>query len=415
MRAFSLVVSVLIYISSMQAQNYLINFTGSGESTSFDSIQVENLTQGTRLSLNGSDILQLIEIVGINKLIEEEKAVKIYPNPMITSTIVEFSYPNSQTVSLEIFDERGVLIANQSTHVPQGRQRYEISGLNTGIYTIVVSTEDRKYAAKLISLGNISGNTTIKHQYTDKGLVLENDLKSTKDLIQMQYNYGEIILFKGFSGIYTRVLTLLPSQSQTLNFEFTLCSDEDGNNYSVVTIGSQTWMAENLKTTKYSDGSDILNVTDTIWGYINTPAYCWYDNEQTTYGSIYGALYNWYTVETGNLCPTGWHVPSHEEWTTFTNYLGGSNGAGGKLKESGSMHWNSPNTGATNETGFTGLPGGVRGSDGYFYNVGYICVFWSSTEFDNKAWVRKMMFNNGNIDSQTQSEPYGLSVRCLRN
>ena len=155
-------------------------------------------------------------------------------------------------------------------------------------------------------------------------------------------------------------------------------TDYDGNHYSSVLIGSQIWMAENLKTIKYNDGTAIPLVTDaTEWSNLTTHGYCWYNNDEATYGDTYGALYNWYTVETGNLCPTGWHVPTDAEWTELIDYLGGESVAGGKLKETGTTHWNSPNPGATNETGFTTLPGGYRadfnGSSGDIGNGGYWC------------------------------------------
>jgi len=159
-------------------------------------------------------------------------------------------------------------------------------------------------------------------------------------------------------------------------------TDRDGNVYTSVTIGTQTWMVENLKTTKYKDGTDIPLVTDdTEWANLNTPGYCWYNNDAATYKNSYGALYNWYAVSTGKLCPTGWHVPTDAEWTTLTTYLGGESVAGGKLKELGTTHWTTPNTGATNETGFAALPGGYIYYDGTFDFIGNIGGWWSATEY----------------------------------
>jgi uncharacterized protein (TIGR02145 family) len=141
-------------------------------------------------------------------------------------------------------------------------------------------------------------------------------------------------------------------------------TDADGNYYNIVTIGTQTWMAENLETTKYNDGNNIPNISDNVaWSNLTTPGYCWYNNDDSTYKNLYGALYNWYTVNRGKLCPIGWHVPTDAEWTTLTTYLGGESVAGGRLKETGTMHWVSPNVGAINETGFTALPGSCRDFD----------------------------------------------------
>ncbi len=196
-----------------------------------------------------------------------------------------------------------------------------------------------------------------------------------------------------------------------------IVADVDGNIYSTVRIGSQIWMAENLKTTKYNDGRDIPNVTDaTAWAGLSTPGYCWYDNDSTTYAETYGALYNWHTVETNSLCPTGWHVPDTTEWITLTDYLGGTSIAGGLLKETGTTHWTSPNTGATNETGFTALPGGDRSFNGSFYDVGYGGYLWSTTEYSaDGAWYWGMTHDNSNLTRVGNMKKNGVSVRCVRD
>ena len=155
-------------------------------------------------------------------------------------------------------------------------------------------------------------------------------------------------------------------------------TDIDGNVYHTVTIGTQVWMVENLKTTRLNDGTSIPMVTDnTTWNYLHSPGYCWYNNDPATYKNTYGALYNWLAVNTGKLAPVGWHVPSVEEWNTLVLWLGGTNIAGGKMKEKGNSHWNLPNTGATNESGFTGLPGGGRDYSGNFYILQNTGIFWS--------------------------------------
>ena len=135
-----------------------------------------------------------------------------------------------------------------------------------------------------------------------------------------------------------------------------IVKDIDGNIYHTVTIGNQVWMVENLKTTRYNDGTAIPNVTDSsVWSKLSTPAYCWYNNDASSYKATYGALYNWYAVNVQKLCPKGWHVASNAEFYALNSFL---DGECGKLKEAGTIHWYSPNKGATNETGFTALPGG---------------------------------------------------------
>ena len=202
--------------------------------------------------------------------------------------------------------------------------------------------------------------------------------------------------------------------------------DIDNNKYDLITIGTQTWMAENLKTTRYNDGTVIPLITDgTLWGTASSntsPAYCWYNAPNETTNLItYGALYNWYAINTTtngnkNVCPTGWHVPTDEEWTTLTNALGGTGVAGGKMKEAGLAHWNTPNEGATNESGFAGLPGGIRNYDGSFNFIGSFGYWWSSTEFNTtSARYRYLFYNDGFVFRGVYSKGSGFSVRCLRN
>ncbi|HNW88911.1 MAG TPA: fibrobacter succinogenes major paralogous domain-containing protein [Bacteroidales bacterium] len=203
-------------------------------------------------------------------------------------------------------------------------------------------------------------------------------------------------------------LLIIKTQAQTV-------TDIDGNVYNIVNIGTQVWMAENLRVTKYKDGTAIPLVSnETSWAYLTSPGFCWYLNNDTTYGDIYGALYNWYAVNTAKLCPAGWHVPRDAEWTELANYLGGLSVAGGKLKETGTEHWASPNTGATNETYFTALPGGSRTADGSFSAMGSFGIFWSTdTVSAAHAKSRALSFNNDDMTSNINLKTQGVSVRCL--
>jgi len=199
-----------------------------------------------------------------------------------------------------------------------------------------------------------------------------------------------------------------------------LPSDFDGNYYHTVVIGTQTWMVDNLLVTHFRDGTNIPNVTDnTAWAGLTTPGYCWYNNDFATYKATYGALYNWYTVSTGNLCPVGWHVPSDAEWTTLGTFLGGDNIAGSKLKEVGTNHWSSPNTDATNETGFTALPGGARYETGNFSNISFGCYLGSSTAYSGgdgqHVYGRILQANFGNLAGCYCLNVWGESVRCLKD
>jgi len=196
-------------------------------------------------------------------------------------------------------------------------------------------------------------------------------------------------------------------------------TDADGNTYSTITIGTQVWMTENLKTTKYNDGTAILLVPQNYADYSSTtPGYCWYKNDAATNKNTYGALYNWYAVNTGKLCPAGWHVPTNAEWATLINYLGGEGVAGGKLKETGNTHWKSPNTGATNSSGFSALPGGEHFYDNNFFYLGDRGFWWSSTDnhFTDAGIMYLTSSESGVYNNYIWEDVrMSFSVRCLKD
>jgi uncharacterized protein (TIGR02145 family) len=169
-----------------------------------------------------------------------------------------------------------------------------------------------------------------------------------------QYAFEVSAVNSAGESAWGAVLTATPQATAAV-------TDTDGNVYHTVIIGTQEWMVENLKTRRFNDGSAIpLVASSSAWPTLTTAGYCWYNNDSAANSATYGALYNWFAVNAGKLAPTGWHVPSDSEWNVLITYLGGESVAGGRLKEAGTVHWNSPNAGATNEFGFTALPGGHR-------------------------------------------------------
>ncbi|MDP4210792.1 MAG: fibrobacter succinogenes major paralogous domain-containing protein [Bacteroidota bacterium] len=204
------------------------------------------------------------------------------------------------------------------------------------------------------------------------------------------------------------------------NLTYGTMTDQEGNVYKTISIGTQTWMAENLRTKHFRNGDFIQNVTDdATWGKLTTGAYCNYKNTNNadTINRL-GRLYNWFAVtDSRNIAPLGWHVPSDSEWTTLINFVGGENQAGGEMKEMGTIHWLSPNTGATNSTGFTAISGGLRFSFfGSFTDIGWWANFWTSTSFDDFHALDRGISNmleksTHGIDDKT----YGLSVRLIKD
>lgn len=196
-------------------------------------------------------------------------------------------------------------------------------------------------------------------------------------------------------------------------------TDIDGNVYNTITIGTQTWMVENLKTTRYRNGNPIQNVTgNAAWAALTNGAYCWYDNAATN-KNTYGALYNWHAVvDNRNIAPIGWHVPSIDELNTLFNYLG-VYVAGGKMKETGTTHWLSPNNGANNTSGFTALPGGTRSLGPYnnFWELREYGYWWSSTPYNtSSAWYCELSHGSGGrVFKSGTSKGFGKSVRCIKD
>ena len=192
-------------------------------------------------------------------------------------------------------------------------------------------------------------------------------------------------------------------------------TDGSGNTYESVTIGTQTWLKKNLITTKYNDGTVIPNLSsNSAWSAATSGAWCDYDNNWFN-GTTYGKLYNGFAATSSKLCPIGWHVPSYTEWNTLFTFLGGETVAGGKLKEAGTTHWKDPNTFATNSSGFTALPSGLRSSNGVFLVLGSYGNLYTSYLSSTQVWYMQISYNTGDITKNAQVRQSGFAVRCLKD
>ena len=197
--------------------------------------------------------------------------------------------------------------------------------------------------------------------------------------------------------------------------------DIDGNIYITVKIGNQWWMTENLKTTRFSNGEAIPDIKDTAqWRNLTSSAYCNYFDDDSV-ANMYGRLYNWYaSVDNRKLCPTGWHVSTDEDWTSLTNFLGGENLAGGKLKDTGTTYWTPDNIGATNQVGFEARGGGYRlNTDAIFYELGQTGLWWSTAKDDTIITKlpcdRTILKYYPNINRGGFARGVGISVRCVKD
>lgn len=234
-----------------------------------------------------------------------------------------------------------------------------------------------------------------------------------------------MVPFQGVWGkknneIMNKFIFLIGLLTFTLQNKAQTIADADGNTYNTITIGKQVWLKENLKTTKYNDNTSIPNITSlSAWASTYSAAYCWNNFDINTYKATYGALYNWYAINTDKLCPLGWHVPSYAEFDTLITYLGGTSVAGGKLKEAGLAHWRSPNEGADNSSGFTALPGGLidpvnnpfnfhlYGGDGHWWS--------SSLNTSSEAWEISLAVYVSSTSFTSMDKRWGFSVRCMKD
>jgi uncharacterized protein (TIGR02145 family) len=427
---------LIIPFVKLFSQSYEISFGGTGAATAVDSVIVENLKQGSTLIIGGNENVHLNLPTDISKTSDGISSLLIYPNPMTDNADIQFPVYEGGPVLVMISDASGRTVLQSIWRLTPGLHTCRVTGLKTGLYLIRIQEQSTSHAAKLICQNPFGSEAAIALISSYQGKPATNSarqIKSTASAIEMPYETGERLKLTGLSGHYSTVLTVVPTADTAITFDFMECMDADSNYYSVVTIGTQNWMAENLKTTHYSDGNPIPGITsENNWSALSSkgPAYCWYNNDSTTYAHTYGALYNWPAAmnsapsSTANpsgvqgICPTGWHLPSDTEWKVLTDYLGGMSVAGGKLKETGKTHWASPNTGATNESGFTALPGGACDQNGQFIYFSEYTAWWTATEYNtNNSWGRGVY----NLDKTVYrmdnggSKRIGISIRCIKD
>jgi uncharacterized protein (TIGR02145 family) len=227
------------------------------------------------------------------------------------------------------------------------------------------------------------------------------------------------------TGTYTSSITgLTPG---TLYYVRSYATNSVGTSYGAetsfttsndITIGNQVWSSSNLNVSRYRNGDIIPQVTNNSdWQNLTTGAWCWYNNDSVTYAATYGKLYNWYAVnDLRGLAPLGWHIPTDAEWTILTDYLGGTIVAGGKMKQTGTTLWTSPNTSATNTSSFSGLPGGTREYGGAFTYVGSLGGWWSASQnTTTTAWYRYLWHSVADATRLNDYKARGFSVRCVRD
>lgn len=455
-----IVLLLFLAITKLHGQGYYtIDFESEG--ATIESIRVENLTQGTSVVLDGTDVLHLLLKTGSVFDIEMNcQKLKIFPNPMEQTCNIDFVNAKEGIVSIMLYSIAGKQIYNYNNFLSQGNHSFSLSGVASGSYIISVQTETNFSTGMFVSINQIESLITLTHKEGIKSNTLKktiNNLHNNKgkmSIVEMNYDVDDELKFTGYAnGFGSAVVFDSPSDNQTYTFVFAelyVCGDpytdtRDGYTYQTVQIGNQCWFSENLR--YLPEGEDFDPASG---GSGSTPFYYIYDfarggsmdtlmNDSTYENYLkYGILYNWNAAmqcegnscaeETQGICPDGWHMPTHVEWTTLEKNLGSDPDAfpyegatvgflgtdeGDAIKHP-DADW-CVGTPACGTSGFNALPGGRRYSGGIYYGIGTGARWWTSTEFGAGAWRRYLDDVEPGINRFTDYKPFGFSVRCIRD
>lgn len=423
----SLFLSLLLLVSGfIFAQNYEITFTGAGESSTVDSVLVENINLHTNLTMSGNDVLHLIgpsEII-VSPL-SSQGSMKVYPNPMKESAMLEFSIPYKTFAVINIVDLSGKVILQQEQNMNRGHFTFEIRGLSAGMYSVVLTAVGFQNTAKLISTGEKYGTPSLNEISFDEFSkqqtyeLKNNQILDTKSNVVMEYVDGNVLIFTAYSGTFATVSSLVPTSSLDLTENFVTCIDPDDYSYSIIEFGDQIWMAENLRFNNGCTEVEWIDSIDTGW--------CGYYLEEIENFEEYGLLYQWSSASV--VCPIGWELPSDSDWGELEMFLGmspdgmfyeGLRGTNQGSKLAGTSLWQAgplvedPSFGIT---GFNGKPAGMRHYNGDYNFIESAEYFWSSTEYSTtQSWYRYFNYSSPKIGRYKYSgKRLGLSVRCVKD
>jgi len=422
----------------------------NGQHVPLNSILIENLTQGGDTTLFAPDtVLVLDYVTGMEEVIyligNGFSLSQNYPNPIEGKTNVSLYLPESAHVLFTVSDIMGRELIHQEYRLESGSHSFTFLPGRESLYFLTARADQKIRTIKMFNspvASTVMEICKLEYSGTKTGT---GGYKAGIMLNNFVFDLGDQLQYTASSALGDLTIIDTPTGNQTYIFQYgsggapcpgmPTIADIDGNVYNTVLIGAQCWMKENLKTTTYRNGTAIPNVTDAnAWSNLTTGAYVWYDNG-ISWKDSYGALYNWFTtVDPNGLCPTGWHVPTHDEWTVLTDNIGGTGSPhGNELKSCRQV--NSPLGGdcntsehprweediymgnyGTDDYGFSGLPGGFRVTFGNFDPIGLTGYWWSSTEYSSLyAWFRYLSCNSGNVSLLITDKRNGYSVRCLRD
>lgn len=437
-RGIASVLFMLIAWSSSQAQVITLAFTGTYQDSpvQLDSILIMNLTESgdTMLYYPNTDL-----VLGSSGMMDLDSGSAFqlytnYPNPFSGTTNVDLLVKNGGSVRMRIISGSGSELADYTRVLSPGIHHFQVHGGLAGVQVLLVELNNELRAIRMAHTGD---SDSIELRYISSRA--SGTTKSEKSLFT--WELGDELRYIGYGTVnnvvHSDAIDAVPSISDSHAFELTagkVCpesptvTDIDSNTYPAVSIGSQCWMAENLHTTRHRDGTVIPTETEDFpWAALTSDAWCHYDNDAIN-DIIYGKLYNWYAASNPQVCPQGWHVPTETEWQLLETALGmpvadllltaargNAQNIGGQLKSTSTL-WIASNVGATNESGFAGLPGGYRTSgSGNFNYIGFFGYFWSSTENGSSAWERTLATGIGGIYRDNVPKAQGRSIRCVKD
>jgi uncharacterized protein (TIGR02145 family) len=418
---------------------YYISFAGN-KSNPVDSVRVINITTNTSLPLTTGQVLHLWDgTLGIQTPTTNSN-MEIYPNPMTDKTTLNFVVPESGDVNINFIDMSGKILYQTSSTLSGGKYTYSITGVKTGMYFVKVNGKGFNYSTKIISQNDIQNRVNIEKVSFEPLSEKKNGFKSVQlqqDTVQMIYSTGDRLEYKGYSGLMSTVIMDVPVSSKTVTFNFVMCQDRDGHNYSTVSfiktsksktmsnIDTIVWMQQNMNVGTMINGGSFQ---DTTGGIIKK----WCYNNDTNNCNEYGGLYQWYnimqfdtlssdSISNHGICPIGWHISTDYDWYIMMHNIDTSSWTidstvGGKLKEIGTTHWLYPNP-ASDSLGFTALPGGVYEPGYGFSSMGAGADFWASKKgnLNNYAIIYELYYLNTTLLRGAVPMNTGNPVRCVKN
>ncbi len=430
-RLFSFNLLFLI-VFCLPAQNITISFQPKVTGNQIDTIWVTNQRTLQKAKLIGSESLQLTFTTGIDLIRNVEEDGYLYPNPGYGNATLVFSNSRDQNVMVSVYNMAGQVLGINRQLLSPGQHSFKLKFPIDGLYTVSVQTNDKRLSMKAAVVGGEIQECKIDYAGSDGEKIMKNALTGKT----MDYMVGDILLYSVHSGNNNAILTDSPTADKVYTVDFFECKDMDGQHYPIVKIGNQVWMAKNLAYLPTVSLPSRLSYYDKdyfVYGYSGTDVSA---AKATSNYSTYGVLYNMPAAK--YACPSGWHLPSDDEWTILQNYLKdngylidvvGFNGGNG-ISLAASTGWalstyngsvGDPNYIAyRNKSGFSALPAGVRSHLREFVSIGSLAYWWSSTVVKNSLheleyWYRALSFMYSSLGRNNAEKYYGYSVRCVKD